>query len=105
MASVIIFIGILFLFLVFFAIAFVLSVLSKLFGGIENLWYILTGKKVRSKASYGGSSKTYSSSNSYSSSSTNNASQSSSGASNHKKDGKVFTADEGEYIAFEEIKN
>ena len=103
MWTILIFLGILFLFAIFIALAFVVNLLSSLVGGIANLWYLITGKKA-------GRSNNYSQSNSYNNKSSSNFSDSSSSTGqqnshSHKKGEKVFTADEGEYVSFEEVKD
>lgn len=97
------------LFIILLGLAFVISLISSILGGVSNLWYILTGKKAgKTKKNWKDSS--FSSSYSYGSgSSTNNNSGNSSSSDqehshSHKKGEKVFTADEGEYVAFEEVK-
>lgn len=101
MWTIFIFIGILLLFVIFLGIAFIISLLSNLFGGLSNLWYLITGKKVGSnkkRAAYNNSSNS-----NYSNSSSANSSNS--GQTHSHKREKVFTADEGEYVNFEEIKD
>lgn len=101
MWTIFIFIAVLLLFAIFLALAFVINILSSLVGGISNLWNLITGKRV-------GKSNAYSSSNNSSSSNFSGNSSSDTGQHNshsHKKGEKVFTADDGEYVSFEEVKD
>jgi hypothetical protein len=104
---IILFIIVLAAIIFFLLLTFALRIVSTLVGGLTNLWNIITGKGInaqqsRSSHAYGNNTtnSTAYSTNQYSSNNHSNAS-----ASHHQHGEKVFKADEGEYVDFEEIKN
>ena len=87
---------------IIFGVAIIAHLLGKVVGGFANLWYILTGKKPKN---FGGRNRQY-----YKTSNTSGvygdatSASSSTETHHHQKGEKVFSADEGEYVSFEEIK-
>lgn len=95
-------IGFIFLFAIFVAISFILTLISRLFGGLGksfNLFNKFFGGK-NNKSNRNTSSNAYNSNNSYS----EKNSSASSGSSSSRNGKKVFGDDEGKYVDFEEIK-
>lgn len=86
---------------VFVVLMFGISILSNLFGGIRNLWNLVTGKNINA-GSYGKKNQQYQSDGIYSDDSTKSAQSADQGHRPHS--GGVFKDDEGTYVDFEEIK-
>ena len=105
MWTVFLFILIIFFVALFFGLALIGFVINRVADFLTNLWYSITGKKPNGRRSYYRQSTSYSTNSSSSNGGYTNASSSSTSEPHHNKKGdKVFTADEGEYVAFEEIK-
>ena len=91
--------------IIIFGVAIIAHLLCKVVGGFANLWYILTGKKPKN---FGGRNRQYyrtsNTSGVYGDAASASSSTSSTESHHHQKGEKVFAADEGEYVSFEEIK-
>ena len=84
--------------ILFFVLAILiigLSLLAKLFGGVRNVWNIVTGKGVTNNTS--GSNNTY-----YQTEEQQSATSENQGDRPHSRG--VFKDDEGTYVDFEEVK-
>lgn len=104
MVGIFAFFGYIILFVIVFALAMALSLLVRLFGGFANAWRMLKmgGKAYRT---YNNAKKEAGSSYKYDfSSGSTTTGRSTNQSSNPSSNGKIFSADEGEYVDFEEIK-
>lgn len=104
MVGIFAFFGYIILFVIVFALAMALSLLVRLFGGFANAWRMLKmgGNAYRT---YNKAKKEANESYGYDF----NSGQSTTGRStnqsyNPSSNGKIFSADEGEYVDFEEVR-